>query len=452
MKAVILAGGIGSRLWPLSRELYPKQLLRLNGEDSLLQATVKRAVAHNASSIMVVASHAHRFYVREQIDELSITTAVQIILEPMGRNTAPAIALAAMLSDANESLWVMPADHVLLDTALMQRLAQAECLAAQAYLVTFGIQPQYPETGYGYIERGQLIAEGAFEVASFKEKPSKAIAQDYCDRGDYAWNSGMFYCKAGAYLAELKDHQPDLYAQCQQTVSQRFEDLGFIKFPKDVFAACADISVDYAVMEHTAKAAVIPLQAEWSDIGSWQALYDLEKKDAAGNVLSGDVIAVETKNSLVHASSRLVATIGLDHVVVIETADAVLVADLSKVQSIKEVVKQLGAKDRDERKQPQTVYRPWGRYDVLVRESRFELRLVKIKPGGVVGPHQHSHREQRWTVLEGEVCATLDHAEVVHQQGEHFCAPAGVSYVLTNSSDQELILAEFSDIAACLRA
>lgn len=411
MKAIILAGGVGSRLWPLSRELYPKQLLRLTGDMSLLQLTVLRAVSLGVTQVMVVASHAHRFYVKEQLAELSLDSSVviTILLEPIGRNTAPAIALAAMSCEPNDVLWVMPADHVLEINNLADRLATAQQLAIEGHLVTFGIAPKHAETGYGYIQQGAQFegVANTFKVAGFKEKPDLATAAEYLASGEYLWNSGMFCFTSNIYLQELEKFCPEIYEACKQTVASSFIDLGFIKFPEQHFMACQDESIDYAVMEKTASAAVIPLYGNWSDIGSWNSLYELEQKDDQGNVVVGDVLTHGTHNCLIHTHSRLVATVGVSNLAIIETPDALLIADRNQDQAIKQVVAKLKQDRREERVAPRKVYRPWGHYEVLAKDDNFEIRLVTVKPGGKIGEHCHEDSIKQWTVVSGNVDITI---------------------------------------------
>ena len=441
MKAVILAGGIGSRLWPLSRDLYPKQLLRLLGKHSLLQSTVLRAVSCGVSELLIVASHAHRFYIAEHVAELDLpsTIKLQILLEPLGKNTAGAIGLAASLCQADDVLWVMPADHLLELKPLQQVLSSAQQLAEKEHLVTFGIEPRYPETGYGYIRQGDAIAGDGFTVEGFFEKPDLATAKQYCAGGDMFWNSGMFCFQAGTYLSQLQSHQPAIAAAVTETVAQRFTDLGFIKFPEAAYSQCPDESIDIAVMEKTTKAAVVPLAAKWSDIGSWNALYDEEDKDQQANVIRGDVLAVDTQQSLLLSHSRMLAVVGLENIGVIETADAVLVFDRAKDQAVKQLVSKLKQQQRSESHAPVLVYRPWGRYEVVHSDECCEIRRVRVKPGQSIPAHVSPLAFKTWVIQAGTAVLTVAGEE---QAGAMVQIQRGQMHSLRNGGSETVVLIE----------
>ena len=444
MRAVILAGGIGSRLWPLSRELYPKQLLSLLREESLLQATVMRAVSLGVFDLTVVAAHDFRFYVREQIENLSLPAHVnvEIVLEPCGRNTAAAIAVAALLHP-NETLWVMPADHVLSITDFDQRLSEAADLARQGGLVTFGVVPNYPEIGYGYIQKGDQLNQAAYTVKSFTEKPSQTVADAYLQQGDYFWNSGMFCFQSQAFLDELASSRADIRAAVVNIVNNRFDDLGFVKFLESDYLSCPSESVDYAVMEHTQRAVVLPLSGTWSDVGSWRSLYALHEKDASGNAVSGDVVIQDTTNSLLKAQSKLVAVVGMTDVAVVETEDAVLVADMKNDQSIKSLVTQLKATGRVESKRPRVVYRPWGHYEILQHSEQYELRSVSVKPAGEIQLHQNTLPAKYWLCTSGQVEVEVDGQVSSLAAGCLILISESSSHCLCNNSNSLVTVVEW---------
>lgn len=445
MKAVILAGGIGSRLWPLSRELYPKQLLRLTGRWSLFQVTLQRAIDVGIQHVYVVAAHAHRFFIREQIDELALGAdiTVTVLLEPEGKNTAAAIALVALTCDPEDVLWVMPADHVLDNPSLQQELMTAAQLSEQGALVTFGVKPTAAQTGYGYIHRGEPCSGlEAFNVKAFKEKPPLALATTYYNSGEYYWNSGMFCFLAQVVLDELAVFADDILQACRRTHQAHYLDLGFIKFPQDLFALCPENSIDYAVMEKTSRSCVVPLSGCWSDVGAWSALYDLEDKDANGNVLTGDVIINEVKDALIKSHSRLVAVAGVDNIIVVETGDAVLVADRSNDQMVKSLVQQLRDLKRDERVEPNRVLRPWGLYRVLSRSSQYEVRQVQVHPGATILAHENSGVQKQWSLVSGAGLAEVGGESFRLSVSTPLVIPAGERNEVTNTGTQELVFIE----------
>lgn len=443
---VIMAGGSGSRLWPLSRRQFPKQFLTLLGNDSMLQTTVQRLKAIEHAPALVICNEEHRFSVAEQFRANSIQTS-GIILEPVGRNTAPAIALAAMkaLNSGNDPLLlVLAADHVIKDeAAFCASVEQAVPFAQADKLVTFGVVPSLPETGYGYIKRGEVQAGNTgFRVAQFVEKPNLETAQDYLASGEYYWNSGMFLFKASTYLAELQTHRPDMYSACEQAMAMTQADLDFIRVDKAAFEACPDDSIDYAVMEKTTQAVVVPMDCGWSDVGSWSALWEVSDKDENGNACRGDVINVDTRNTYVHAAEKLVATIGLDDVVVVETKDAILVAKQSEVQQVKQVVEHLKAEDRSEWQHHREVYRPWGKYDSIDSGERFQVKRITVKPGEKLSIQMHHHRAEHWIVVTGTAKVTNGDEEILLTENQSTYIPVGVVHALENPGKVPLELIE----------
>jgi mannose-1-phosphate guanylyltransferase len=442
---VIMAGGSGSRLWPLSRQTFPKQYLTLHGEHSMLQSTALRLVGIEHQPPMVICNEEHRFSVAEQFRVNDIANS-GIILEPVGRNTAPAIALAAFkaLQDSNDSLLlVLAADHLILDNvAFCQSVHQASEHAKTGKLVTFGIVPTAPETGYGYIKRGEAIHGSGFAVSEFVEKPDSKTAERYVDCGNYYWNSGMFLFKASRYLEELKAHRPDIYQVCEKAMLDIKSDADFVRVNKDIFETCPDESVDYAVMEHTNSAVVVPLDCGWSDIGSWSALWEIENKDESGNVFKGDVIAIDTTNSYINSQDKLVAVIGLDDVVVVETKDAILVSKKSEVQKVKNIVNQLKAEDRSEFKSHREVYRPWGKYDSVDSSDRFQVKRITVKPGAKLSVQMHHHRAEHWVVVSGTAKVTNGDKTILLTENQSTYIPIGVIHALENPGKVELELIE----------
>ncbi|MGN5006708.1 mannose-1-phosphate guanylyltransferase/mannose-6-phosphate isomerase [Aeromonas sp. 96A] len=434
---VIMAGGSGSRLWPLSRELYPKQFLQLDGEATMLQATVNRLNKLACAQPLVICNEDHRFLVAEQLRHLN-KLAHNIILEPAGRNTAPAIALAALtaLQTAGDSedplLLVLAADHVIRDeegfiTSVRQAISHAEA----GKLVTFGIVPTHPETGYGYIRRG-AEQSGAFAVAQFVEKPDVATANEYLACGEYYWNSGMFLFRASRFLAELKAFRPDIYAACVQAVGTINPDLDFVRVDKSAFVACPSDSIDYAVMEKTTDAVVVPMDAGWSDVGSWSSLWDISDKDEVGNVFRGDVIQHGCANNYVFAESGLVSLVGVDNLVVVQTKDALLVVDKQKVQDVKKIVEYLKASGRTEHQVHREVYRPWGKYDSIDNGQRYQVKHISVKPGEKLSLQMHHHRAEHWIVVSGTAKVTNGERTFLVTENESTFIPVGSVHSLEN--------------------
>jgi mannose-1-phosphate guanylyltransferase / mannose-6-phosphate isomerase len=435
---VILSGGTGSRLWPLSRELYPKQLLPLVGELTMLQDTVLRVVdLPGVCSPIVVCNEEHRFMVAEQLRAID-SSADAIMLEPCGRNTAPAVAVAAFEAVSSETdplLLVLPADHAMKDVAAFQKAVAAGIpLAMSGKLVTFGIVPTSPDTGYGYINAGESLdpVSGACRVARFVEKPNREIAGQYVASGEYFWNSGMFLFSAQRYLRELQTFAPEMLNACRNAFMSARREQDFIRLDKSAFAASPSNSIDYAVMEKTADAVVIPLDAGWSDVGAWSALWEIGAKDEDGNVVRGDVLSYATKNCYIYAESRLVSTVGVEQLVVIETADAVLVADRSSVQDVKAVVAALNASKRKETISHCRVSRPWGAYQSVDKAERFHVKRITVNPGASLSLQMHHHRAEHWVVVKGTARITKGDEKILLSENQSIYIPLGVTHRLEN--------------------
>ena len=402
IKAVVMAGGSGTRLWPLSRAGHPKQFLSLHGEDTMLQATFKRLDGLDIHSSVTICNEEHRFFVAQQLRE--IDRLGSIILEPAGRNTAPAIALAAFLSpeDGDPLLLVLAADHVIQNEASFTKtVMDAIPLAESGKLVTFGIVAHEANTGYGYIKKGASQGCG-FSVDAFVEKPSSEVAKAYIESGDYFWNSGMFLFKAGRYLEELKKHRPDIYEACQLSVKDISKDNDFVRINRAAFDECPSDSVDYAVMEKTDDAVVVPMDAGWSDIGSWSSLWDISEKDGHGNAAYGDVRFHKTNNSYIRTDGKLVAAIGVDDLVIVSTKDVVVVAHKNSVQDVKIIAEKLKSESRSEWKLHREVCRPWGKYDSLDSDEGFQVKKLTVNPGAKLSVQMHHHRSEHWVVVSGE--------------------------------------------------
>ncbi len=430
----IMCGGSGTRLWPLSRALFPKQFLPLVNDTSMLQDTLLRLPA-TCKEPVFICNEEHRFLVAEQVRQLSSSQGT-ILLEPEGRNTAPAIALAALNAlehDKDAMLLVLAADHVIKNTeAFHHVVAQASVAAEQGKLVTFGIVPTHAETGYGYIKKGEQQKGNTFKVAQFVEKPDEATAMSYLESGDFLWNSGMFLFKASRYLEELGKYRADILAQCQQAMTDVEHDMDFLRPSKAAFLACASESIDYAVMEQTDAAVVIPLDAGWSDVGSYSALWEVCDKNADHNVLKGDVIAQQTTNSYIHSQNKLIATVGVDNLVIIDTPDAILVANKDKVQEVKQIVAQLKAEQRSEATLHREVYRPWGKYDSIDMGERFQVKRITVKPGAKLSVQMHHHRAEHWIVVSGTAKVTIDENTKLLSENQSVYIPLGAVHALEN--------------------
>jgi len=444
---VVLSGGSGTRLWPLSRQNQPKQFLSLVGDHSLFQETVLRASRlPQVQAPVTVCSDDHRFMVGEQLQAVGIASG-GILLEPMARNTAPAIALAALhvaARDPDGAMLVMPADHLIEDeAAFREAVAQARALADAGWLVTFGIQPDYAETGYGYILRGEALAPAGFRVARFVEKPDLPTAERYLAEGTYAWNSGMFLFQARRYLEELARHAPAIEQAARQAYERAQTDLDFTRVDAEAFAASPNDSIDYAVMEKTDRAAVVPVSCGWSDIGSWSSLWSVAQRDADGNRHEGDVISVDTRGSLVRASERrMIATIGVEDLVIIDTADATLVARKDRVQDVKAVVDRLKADGRTEHLFHRKVYRPWGSYDSIGVGERFQVKKIVVKPGAALSLQKHAHRAEHWIVVSGVAEVTCDERVFDLHENESTFIPRGSVHRLRNNGAEPVVLIE----------
>lgn len=440
---VILSGGSGTRLWPLSRETYPKQFLPLVDEHSMLQATWLRAAPLAAHAPIVVANEEHRFIVAEQLQQLGVTPG-SILLEPNGRNTAPAIAVAALEAcrdGADPLLLVLPSDHVIGDEAAFQAAVNAAAVtAAQGRLVTFGITPTAAETGYGYIKAGGG-GDGARPIERFVEKPDLATAERYLASGEYFWNSGMFLFRASRYLEELRKFQPAIAEASIKAWQAASRDSDFTRLDKAAFAASPSDSIDYAVMEKTDAATVVPLSAQWNDVGSWSALLDVSAQDAQGNAHHGDVIQIDCHDSYAYGS-RLIAMVGLDNVIVVETADAVLVGRRDRIQEVKQVVAQLKAAGRSEATWHRKVYRPWGAYDSIDNGQRHQVKRITVKPGGVLSLQMHHHRAEHWIVVSGTAEVTRGDEVLLLSENQSTYIPLGVTHRLRNPGKLPLELIE----------
>ena len=446
MIPVILCGGTGSRLWPLSREAYPKQFLPLAGNQTMLQATAQRLDGlSQLQAPILVCNEAHRFAAAEQLQEIG-RAPQSILLEPCARNTAPAIALAALAAlETGEDplLLVLPADHAVADVAAFKAaVAPAAELARQGHLVTFGIVPTRAETGYGYIRRGDALQEDAWRVAEFVEKPDADTAERYLASGEYSWNSGMFLFRASRYVEELGQHRADILDACRAAFAGANRDLDFTRIDAAAFAACADESVDYAVMEKTESAAVVPMDAGWSDVGSWSALWELAEKDGNDNLLHGDVLAESSEGCLVRADSRLVGLLGVRDLVVVDTDDAVLIADKHRVQEVKKLVQRLKLDERSEAQSHRKVYRPWGYYDSIDGGPRFQVKRIVVKPGQQLSLQMHHHRAEHWIVVRGTAKVTRGDEELLITENQSTYIPLGVTHRLENPGTIPLELIE----------
>ncbi|MDD1605867.1 MAG: mannose-1-phosphate guanylyltransferase/mannose-6-phosphate isomerase [Methylococcaceae bacterium] len=433
MIPVVLSGGSGTRLWPLSRGQYPKQFLPLVSEHTLLQDTLLRLSGiADLQAPLAVCNEDHRFMMAEQLREINAKPAA-IILEPVGKNTAPAVAMAALTASEDDILLVLPADHVITNIeAFHHAIAHARVLAEQGFLVTFGIVPTEPETGYGYIQRDTIQQGVAFNVAAFVEKPDLATAQSYLQSGDYFWNSGMFVFKAACFLAELEKFNPMMLAVCREALNTAEVDVDFVRVNKAIFSTCPSDSIDYAVMEKTDKAVVIPLDAGWNDIGSWSALWDVTHKDAYGNAISGDVLTLDTENSFIYAEHKLVTVIGVRDLVVVETKDALMIASKDKVQDVKHIVEQLKKSNRKEAEIHRKIYRPWGHYDLVDEGERHHTKRIVIKPKAKLSVQKHHHRAEHWVVVKGTALVSKGDETVLITENESIYIPVGVIHSLEN--------------------
>lgn len=446
---IILSGGSGTRLWPLSRTTSPKQFLPLVSEKTLFQETLLRlrGIADIAAPIIVCNSE-HRFLAAEQLRAIGMPP-LSLILEPFGRNTAPAVAVAALSAQAKETdavLLVLPADHLIKNTnGFYQAILSAVTLAKQGNLVTFGIKPNEPSTGFGYIERGpaiQTTEEQAYAVTRFVEKPDIETAKDFLASGNFFWNSGMFVFKAETYLAELQKFRPDIYAASQQSWKMSHRDLDFCRLDETAFAVCPSDSIDYAVMEHTHSAAMVTVDIGWSDIGSWSSLAETSPQDPRGNALRGDVYAAETDNCYIRSESRLVAAIGVKDLIIVETADAILVTHKDAAQDVKHTVEYLKQAERSEHLVHRRVYRPWGYYEGIDIGERFQAKRIVVNPGSKLSLQKHRHRAEHWVVVSGKARVTRGEDSLVLHEDQSTYIPLGVIHRLENIGDTPLHLIE----------
>jgi mannose-1-phosphate guanylyltransferase/mannose-6-phosphate isomerase len=442
---VILSGGAGTRLWPLSREMYPKQLLALTSKQTMLQDTVARlATIAGAIPPIVVCSEAHRFTVAEQLRALGVRASA-ILLEPAGRNTAPAVALAALAAldiSAEATLVVAPADHVIRDVRKFSQAADvAVSLAQEDKLITFGIVAHAPETGYGYIRRGDGVGP-AYPVAQFIEKPPVDLAVQFVATGDYYWNSGMFVFKASRYVSELRAFAPDILEACAAAYRLAKADLDFVRIDQAEFNQCRSESIDYAVMEKTRDALVLPLDVGWSDVGSWSSLFDALPADEEGNVLQGDVLTHDTQDCYVHSTSRLVAVVGMEDHIIVETKDAVLVAPKDRVQDVKDLVAKIKKSGRTESALHREVFRPWGSYDSIDSGDRFQVKRLTVKPGGVLSLQMHHHRAEHWIVVQGAARITRNDETYLLAENESTYIPVGATHRIENPGKVPLHIIE----------
>ncbi len=433
---VIMAGGSGTRLWPLSRQLNPKQFLPLVDPDlTMLQATIQRLDGLERATPRLICNENHRFLAAEQLRQLGLEEA-NIILEPVGRNTAPAIALAALqaLSEQTDPiLLVLAADHLILDVnAFHQSIAKALVLAESGKLVTFAITPTHPETGYGYLQMGAPVGDGGFEVSRFVEKPDLATAQDYLAQGSYFWNSGMFMFRASRYIEELERFQPTIVSVCREALAKGAQDMHFTRVDSAIFSSSPDDSIDYAVMEKTSDAVMVPLNAGWSDIGSWSAIWDSGEKNEHGNLFKGDVLSENTSGSYVHATHRLVTTVGVENLIIVETKDAVLVAHKDHVQDVKKIVDQLKGCKRHEHTNHREVYRPWGVYDSIDNGERYQVKRITVKPGEKLSVQMHHHRAEHWIVVSGTARVTNGEKTYLVTENQSTYIPIGQIHALEN--------------------
>ncbi len=445
---VILAGGSGTRLWPLSRELYPKQLIDIYNEDTMLQNTVLRLEGiEMMGSPIVVCNEEHRFMTAEQLRKIKVDPFA-IILEPVGRNTAPAIALAALKAMENKEdpiLLVLPADHVIEKIDDFHAVIQAGLKYAQKdNLITFGIIPRSPETGYGYIKKGELLEKetGASKIEKFVEKPDLFTAKNYIESGSYCWNSGMFMFQASAIIKELENHAPDMMSLCRKVIATGVQDLDFFRLSLEGFKDIPSDSIDYAVMEKTSKGIMIPLDAGWNDLGSFDALWQTGEKDGNLNVIKGDVLTHDVKESYINSESSLIAAVGIEKFVIVETKDAILVAPRDRVQDVKKIVKQLKDLNRDESVTHRKVYRPWGSYETMDIEPRFQVKRITVKPGAKLSLQKHFHRAEHWTVVSGSAIITRGEKQMLLKEDESTYIPLGTLHRLENPGKIPLELIE----------
>ena len=452
IKPVILSGGSGTRLWPLSRQFYPKQLLPLVGNQTLLQNTITRLknLSSISNTVTVICNESHRFLVAEQLREINVK-ADALLLEPVGRNTAPALTIAAIANREagyDDILLVMPADHVIQNKKTFQQvLTEGSKLAAQDMLVTFGIVPTKAETGYGYIKQGRAIDEESFVIELFFEKPDEKTAQKYLDSGQFLWNSGMFMMKSSIWLEQIGQHAPSILTACEKAYANGKEELDFYRIDDEAFTACPSDSIDYAVAEKMisdskTKAAVVRLDAGWSDVGAWDELWNIGNKDEAGNVAHGDVVSFKCENSLFHSQERFIAGIGLKDTIVVETADAILVSHRDELQDVKHVVEFLKSEGRDEHLKSRRVQRPWGFFESICKGSNYQIKRILLNPGGVIALQMHQMRAEHWFVISGTAKVTIGNETFLVSENESTYIPVGTKHRLENINSNPLEMIE----------
>ena len=443
---VILSGGAGTRLWPLSRSQYPKQFLSLAAQNTMIQETLLRLEGIDVASPIVICNESHRFIVADQLAQINVKNPF-IILEPLGRNTAPAIAAGALKAQALDKdavMVVLPSDHVIQNKAALAHGVELACkAAAEGFLVTFGITPTAPETGYGYIKAQVKSGEAVFPLDRFVEKPNRETAQKYLDSGEYFWNSGMFVFKASTFLAELQHFEPEIFASVEAAYTKAAVDVDFIRLEKEAFATSPSRSIDYAVMEKTSKGKVIPLDVGWNDVGAWSALWEVNKKDENQNVIFGDVLTQNTQDSYIYSQGRLVAAVGLRDMVVVETKDAVLVAERSQVQGVKDIVEELKRQERHSCvEENQVGVRPWGSYEAIERGHRYKVKHITVKPGAKLSVQMHYHRAEHWIVVSGTALVRNGDQELLLGENQSTFIPLGTVHALENPGKVPLELIE----------
>jgi len=445
---VILSGGSGTRLWPMSRTLYPKQLLSLIGRESLLQQTVRRvADPRRFAAPLIIANEEHRFIIAEQLREIDVAPRA-LLLEPIGRNTAPAAGIAALAlfeSDQEAVLLLLASDHAIADVdAFVAAIDRGAVAARQGAIVCFGIEPERAETGFGYIHRGSPIegADGAFAVAEFIEKPDATHAAAYAASGEHYWNGSIFLFPARLFLDELERLRPDMLAACRQALAEARRDADFVRLDGDAFAACPADSIDYAVMEHTKRAAVVPVAMGWSDVGSWDALWAMSGKDAAGNALQGNVVAEAARNCYLRSEAGLVAAVGVEDLVVVATDDAVIVAPRERTQEVKALVARLAREGRGEADAPLTVHRPWGSFTAIHNGHRVQVKHIVVKPGGKLSLQMHHHRAEHWVIVQGTAKIRRGDEELMLTEDQSTYIPLGTAHRLENPGKIPLHLIE----------
>ena len=438
--SVILAGGSGSRLWPASRSMRPKQFLPLLSDLTMLQSTIKRLEALKLDSSIIICNEEHRFFVAEQLAQINHTA--KIIIEPEGRNTAPAIALAAHECDEGTLILVSSADHDIKDEiSFTDSIKSAYDLANSGKFITFGIVPDKPHTGYGYIKKGKTCAPG-FKVEEFVEKPNLETAKGYIDSEEFCWNSGIFLFESKNYLNELKNFRPDISKVCEEAVKERTADHNFIRINDEVFLTCPSDSIDYAVMENTKNAVVIPISVGWSDIGSWASLWENKIKDIDNNYIEGDVITKEVKDSLVISEDRLVTLLGVEDLIVVSTKDSILITTKDKSEEVKAISEELKIKNRTEHLLDREVYRPWGKYDSIDNGSSFQVKRITVKPGEKLSIQRHQYRSEHWIVVEGRASVTKNDEVIDLDANQSTYIPVGMIHALENKEDKDLVLIE----------